>query len=181
MGYCGGTSESPTYHNIGDHAETIQIDFDADKTSYGALLAAFWKNHNPCGRPWSTQYMSAVFYHDDEQKRLTTVTMQQEEARRGSKIHTAITAAGPFTLAEDYHQKYYLRQEETLFSEYSAIYPELKDFVHSSAVTRVNGYVGGNGSGEDLDREMTGLGLSDKGQARLRNYVKEVTEETGGR
>ena len=30
MGYCGGTLKDPTYHHLGDHSETVQVDFDTD-------------------------------------------------------------------------------------------------------------------------------------------------------
>ena len=34
VGYAGGTTENPTYHNLGDHTETIQIDYDPTQISY---------------------------------------------------------------------------------------------------------------------------------------------------
>ena len=35
VGYTGGTNEAPTYSTIGDHTESIQIDFDPSQISYG--------------------------------------------------------------------------------------------------------------------------------------------------
>ena len=52
VGYAGGTTESPTYHNIGDHTETIQIDYNPAKISYEQLLEIYWDNHNPAVQPW---------------------------------------------------------------------------------------------------------------------------------
>ena len=171
VGYAGGTTEDPTYARIGDHAESIEIDFDPEKTSYAALLDVFWRSHNPCRREWSRQYMSAIFHHDEEQRRLALETKAREQARRGRDVRTAVFPAGRFTPAEDYHQKHFLRQEGTLIAEYSAIYPEWSDFLRSSAVTRVNGYVGGSGTAEALAAEIGDLGLSAEGQARLRDTV----------
>ncbi|MFC1913781.1 hypothetical protein ACFLXF_00685 [Chloroflexota bacterium] len=51
--------------------------------------------------------------------------------------------------------------------EYQAIYPELKEFINSTAVSRVNGYVGGNGSMEHLQKEIDRLGLSAAGKDLL--------------
>lgn len=31
----------------GDHTETIQVEYDPNKTSYGELLKLFWENHDP--------------------------------------------------------------------------------------------------------------------------------------
>jgi len=30
VGYTGGTTPEPTYHKLGDHSESVQIDFDPD-------------------------------------------------------------------------------------------------------------------------------------------------------
>lgn len=34
VGYTGGSTKNPTYHNLNDHTETIDIEFDASKISY---------------------------------------------------------------------------------------------------------------------------------------------------
>ena len=66
----------------------------------------FWATHNPCARPGSRQYMSAVFYHDDAQKELALQTKDREEVKRGRAVATAVLPLTAFYLAEDYHQKY---------------------------------------------------------------------------
>ncbi len=38
VGYAGGSTRNPTYHSLGDHTETVQIDFDPTKVSYEKLL-----------------------------------------------------------------------------------------------------------------------------------------------
>jgi len=59
---------NPTYHNLGDHTETLQIDYDPLKISYEKLLDLFWEEHDH--QPLlSRQYKAVVFYHDEEQKR----------------------------------------------------------------------------------------------------------------
>ena len=40
MGYAGGTTENPTYTRLGDHSETIRIEYDPDVVSYSDLMAA---------------------------------------------------------------------------------------------------------------------------------------------
>ncbi len=54
-----------------------------------------------------------------------------------------------------------------LTAEYDAIYPQMKDFVNSTAVSRVNGYLGGYGSSAQLNKEIGSLGLSPEGRKRL--------------
>lgn len=167
VGYAGGSKENPTYYSLGDHSETIQIDYDPTQISYGQLLEVFWNSHNPTYEPWSRQYMSIIFYHSEDQRRLAIETKESEEARLGRHIFTEIVPFSEFYLAEDYHQKYHLRQESALMAEFRAIYPATEDFVASTAVARVNGYVGGYGELATLEEELSLLGLSEAGRQRL--------------
>lgn len=171
VGYAGGTTKNPTYRSIGDHSETTQIDFDPTKISYKEMLDRFWNTHNPCRAAYSMQYRSAIFYHNDEQKKIALETLQREEAKRG-KIHTAIVPATEFYLAEDYHQKYALRNSAELMAEFEKIYPDLNDFVNSTAAARINGYLHGNGSAAALEAEAPLLGLSENGLKVLRGYLR---------
>jgi peptide-methionine (S)-S-oxide reductase len=122
--------------------------------------------------------MSAVFYHSDEQKQIALQTRDREANRLGSKIHTEIIPATPFYLAEAYHQKYYLRQVPELVKEYAALYPDLNAFIGSTAVSRVNGYIGGHGSSESLQKEIAGLGLSPAGSKRLIEIVHALDKSS---
>ena len=171
VGYAGGAKENPTYYSLGDHAETIQIDYDPARISYAELLDLFWAAHSPTSRPWSSQYASIIFYHDAEQKRLAEESHEREAARRGAPIYTEIEPFTRFYLAEDYHQKYRLRGDRALLAEFQAIYPDLDGLVASTAAARVNGYLGGNGSLAQLEAEIDELGLSPEAQARLREIV----------
>ncbi len=165
VGYTGGSEENPTYRALGDHAESIEIDYDPGVISYRELLKIFWKSHNPGIRSWSRQYMSAIFYHNEEQKKLAVESMERHAARTHGKISTQILAAGRFYPAEDYHQKYYLRQRPELVNEFRTIYPE-GTFVDSTAAARVNGFLAGNGSYTALKAELSDL-LSPDDSARL--------------
>jgi hypothetical protein len=163
--------ENPTYHNLGDHIETVEVDFDPSVISYGKLLDLFWASHDPRERPRRRQYMSAIFPRNDEQKRLAIEARSREAARRGGRIRTEILPASRFHLAEAYHQKFALRGRPELLKEYEAIYPSLGDFLASNAVTRVNGYVAGYGTCESLRGEIGELGLSPAGRKRLEEIV----------
>ena len=157
---------------MGDHIETIQLDYDPLRVSYQELLDIFWKSHNPTRRPWSRQYMSVIFYHNPEQKNLAFKTRDRESARRETKIYTEIEPAEKFYLAEDYHQKYRLRQERDLMREFNAMYPKFKDIVNSTAAARVNGYLGGHGSLPMLQKDLNKIGLSPESGQKLTGYVK---------
>jgi len=111
--------------------------------------------------------MSIIFYHSEEQIRLAIETKESEQARLGGDIYTEIVHFSKFYLAEDYHQKYYLGRESALMEEFKAIYPAPEDFIDSTAVARVNGYVGGYGTRATLEEEPGILGLSQAGIERL--------------
>lgn len=179
VGYTGGITPDPTYRRIGDHSETIQIDYDPTIISYEELLDVFWNAHNPTRSNLSTQYKSAIFYHDETQRKLAEASKAQEQAKQGRTIYTEIDALRTFYLAEDYHQKYYLRGRKDLVREFKAIYPDLGDFINSTAVTRANAYVGRNGTWQMLQHEIDSLGLSTEAQGRLVEIfdpTKELTD-----
>jgi hypothetical protein len=115
--------------------------------------------------------MSAIFTRNDEQKNLAIRTKSREAARRNGRIYTEILPASRFYLAETYHQKYMLRGRSDLMKEYEAMYPSFSDFLASRAVTRVNGYVAGNGMCDSLRGELDGLGLSPAGRKRLEDIA----------
>ncbi|NLE43693.1 MAG: peptide-methionine (S)-S-oxide reductase [Chloroflexi bacterium] len=172
VGYAGGTKESPTYYDLGDHSESIEIEYDPTQVSYEELLAVFWDTHNPTQPAYSRQYMSAIFFHDESQKELAIASKESEANRLQATIHTLIAPAGHFTQAEDYHQKYLLRQRGDLLVEYQSVYPDVDDFIRSTAVARVNGYLGGYGTVAQLEAELESLGLSAEGQQTLVSLVR---------
>jgi len=116
--------------------------------------------------------MNAVFYQNEHQKNLVLESKARVETTVGGKIKTQIVAIRSFTLAEDYHQKYLLKSRKNLTNELSHIYPNHRDFVDSTAVTRLNGYVGGHGSPTQLSREIESLGLSPQGRQALTEIVR---------
>jgi len=170
VGYAGGQKDNPTYYNLGGNAETVQIDYDPARVTYGDLLEVFWSSHNST-YPSSGQYRSAIFYHSEEQKKLALESKEREQVKHGREIFTQIEPFRRFTLAEDYHQKYYLRGMPRIVDEYKRIYPDLIDFVNSTAVARVNGYAGNNGGCDSLKRDLPSLGLSQSAREKLANLI----------
>jgi hypothetical protein len=55
--------------------------------------------------------------------------------------------------------------------EFEAMYPSFSDFLASTAVARVNGYVAGYGTCDSLRGEFDGLGLSPAGRKRLEDIA----------
>ncbi|NII85649.1 peptide-methionine (S)-S-oxide reductase MsrA [Pedobacter riviphilus] len=117
-GYEGGTLSNPTYEEVctgaTGHAEVLEITYNPMVISYDDLLEVFWKSHDPTtlnrqGADSGTQYRSVVFYHTAEQKALAEKYKAELNKTNayGKKVVTAIEAAKPFYIAENYHQNYF--------------------------------------------------------------------------
>ena len=171
VGYAGGKKEAPTYRSIGDHTETVQVDFDPNRITYARLLDIIWESHRPAGRNPSGQYMHVIFYHDDVQKQIALASKADLERKTGRPVTTRVLPVRSFTMAEDYHQKYILKQNRDLMRELTRVYPRHRDLVASTAAARMNGYAGGNGTAEQLARELSSLGLSSQADQILSRMV----------
>ncbi len=117
VGYTGGHTKNPTYNEIciGDtgHAESIEITFDPEKTSYRKILEFFFQIHDPTtpnrqGNDIGSQYRSAIFVHDETQKKISETLVREINGAGFFKnpVVTEITPAGPFHEAEKNHQDY---------------------------------------------------------------------------
>jgi peptide methionine sulfoxide reductase msrA/msrB len=120
VGYTGGKVPNPTYKlictGITGHAEAIQIAFDPSKIGYEEILGYFFRMHDPTTlnrqhNDVGTQYRSAIFYHTDEQKQVAERVKERVEKSGKWKrpIVTEITKASEWWPAEDYHQKYLIK------------------------------------------------------------------------
>ncbi|MEO6870926.1 MAG: peptide-methionine (S)-S-oxide reductase MsrA [Chthoniobacterales bacterium] len=122
VGYTGGTEPNPTYAQVSSgetaHREAIEVTFDPAKVTYAQLLAVFWQNINPIQRDGQftdigDQYTSAIFYLDEAQHQ--AVEASKDALGRSGKfqkpIATVVLSASQFWPAEEYHQKYYLKNK----------------------------------------------------------------------
>jgi len=180
VGYAGGTTSNPDYRHIGDHSETVRVEFDPQQISYSDLLEVFWENHDPTLEPYRNQYRNAVFATDDEQYRLAQESAERIAKSSGRPVRTVIEPAGRFYIAEDYHQKYLLRGVEDLLREFQTIYPSDQQLVASTAAARINGFLGCNGTAEELEQNLHRLGLSRPMQERLVGYIASSCRDFRG-
>ncbi len=171
VGYTGGTTPSPTYRSIGDHTETLQVDFDPIVISYEDLLEIFWASHSPVRSAWATQYKAAIFVGSDAQRERAVASAERQKQKLGKKITTEILPLERFYIAEDYHQKYYLQMHRELNAAMTSIYPQIADFTKSTAVAKINGLMAGHGR-EQLEFILPLLGLDDDLQRKLAALVR---------
>jgi peptide-methionine (S)-S-oxide reductase len=145
----------------------VQVDFDPTQISYKALVEVFFAAHDSTISGLPLQYRSVIFVHDAEQERIAQEVMQHVQATAKRPVQTVILPLQAFYPAEDYHQKYALQGDSILFGEFRAMYPDMKALLDSTAATRVNAYLYGDGTAEQLQAEIDKLGLSPEAVARL--------------
>ena len=117
-GYVGGSAATADYKSVctgrTDHAEAIEIVYDASQTTFGQLLKIhFSVAHDPTqkdrqGNDVGRQYRSAVFYRNEEQQRVAEAYIRQLDAAGvfTSPIATTVEPLKEFLEAEAYHQNY---------------------------------------------------------------------------
>ena len=120
VGYTGGTKPNPTYEEVSTgktgHFEAIEVVYDPAKISYSQLLDEFWKSIDPTQdfgqfADLGPQYRTAIFTHSEEQKRLALASKERLEksGKFDRPLVTELIPASKFYKAEEYHQKYYLK------------------------------------------------------------------------
>lgn len=138
-------------------------------TNYANLLDMFWDLHDPtaCRK---RQYMSAIFYHDNEQKVMAEESLKKHQNKIKQTIATKIVPAATFYDAEDYHQKYLLKRNAALCE--SLAKSGLKNFKESHVAARLNGYCSGNGTLAAFEAECEKLGINGTQAALVRQCRK---------
>lgn len=115
VGFMGGHVHHPTYAQVCEkttgHLETTEVEYDATKTSYEALVRLFFETHdftqtNGQGPDIGPQYLSCLFYATDEEKQIAEKYIQIL-TDKGYKVATMLKPISTFWQAEDYHQQYY--------------------------------------------------------------------------
>lgn len=120
VGYTGGTTKNPTYQDVCSgttgHAEAVRIEFDPRVISYEDILRFFFRMHDPTTlnrqhNDVGSQYRSAIFVRNDQQREVAESVIREVDASGfwDKPVVTTIEPAGPFTVAEEYHQDYLIK------------------------------------------------------------------------
>jgi peptide-methionine (S)-S-oxide reductase len=119
VGYIAGQTPNPTYEEVCSgrtgHTEAVLVVYDPSVTRYGALLKAFWENHDPTqgmrqGNDIGTQYRSGLYTTTEAQASEAVASRDAYQAALSARglgaITTDIQPAPVFYPAEAYHQQY---------------------------------------------------------------------------
>ncbi|KAA0025687.1 hypothetical protein IC582_018498 [Cucumis melo] len=145
VGYAGGTKHNPEYRSLGDHAESVRVEYDPKLISFRQLLEVFWSSHDSRqvfgqGPDVGNQYRSIIFtIIDTEESRLATASKENEQQKsRGSAVTTQIQELGAFYPAEPEHQKFELKRNP-FFLQLMGNLPE-EELEMSTLAANMNGY-----------------------------------------
>lgn len=114
-GYANGKTANPTYEDVCQrdtgHAETVQIQYDAEQISLATLLQHFLRIINPTtlnrqGNDVGKQYRSGVYYTDATDAPIIAAALSQAQREYRQNIVVEQQKLDNFYLAEEYHQDY---------------------------------------------------------------------------
>lgn len=116
-GYTGGDAKDATYPLVSAgrtrHTEAVRVRYDPAKVSYAQLVDHFWRTIDPTVKnrqfcDVGSQYRSGIYYEGQAQREVAQSSKAQlEKQGRFKQIQTEVLPAGPFHVAEQYHQDYY--------------------------------------------------------------------------
>jgi methionine-S-sulfoxide reductase len=120
VGYTGGSADDATYEKVSahrtKHREAIQVTYDPAQISYEQLLDIFWRNIDPTQADGQfhdigLSYQAAIYYGTDDEKKVAEASKEMlgKSGKFSKPIVTEILPVQPFYPAEEYHQKYYLK------------------------------------------------------------------------
>ncbi|QKS71611.1 peptide-methionine (S)-S-oxide reductase [Paenalkalicoccus suaedae] len=155
VGYAGGNAENPTYKEMGDHSETLQIDIDPSIITGEEVLDLFWDLHSGKQHGYrDRQYRSVLLYENNRQKEIAIERMKKWEKKKGHLIETEIAPLTSFTLAEDYHQKYRLKRYKKVTLSLLECFKTHEAFNHAMLTARLNGLASGVGTKAGIIKEL---------------------------
>ncbi|WP_303969208.1 peptide-methionine (S)-S-oxide reductase MsrA [Sporosarcina ureae] len=122
-GYMGGHLDNPTYEDVkkgtSGHVEVVEITFDPVLFPYDKLLEVYWQQIDPTDAEGQFQdrgpsYTTAIFYYTEAQREAAEKSKDKLAASGifTKPIVTPIRPAETFYPAEEYHQDYYIKEEE---------------------------------------------------------------------
>ncbi|WP_244935781.1 peptide-methionine (S)-S-oxide reductase MsrA [Paenibacillus glycanilyticus] len=175
VGFAGGTTAEPSYRSMGDHTETVELQFDAALVSYDELLELFWNNHNPYNINGykDRQYQSLLLYRDDEQAEAFRRIKSRMEETKGI-LDTELSPFNAFYPAESRHQKYYLKRFPDAVEKLMSLYLSEEELERSTLAARLNGVAKGFLNLERLQNEMKGWPVAEDELKKILSLIRQI-------
>ncbi len=140
VGYAGGSTPDPTYHDIGDHSEAVQVDYDPTATTFADLVDVAVANHDPTRQAGKRQYHSILFYGTEAERATVEAALSDLAV---PSIETRVEELTAFTLAEPYHQKFTLADKRYATDAFEAAGYDEAGIRESPAAATLNALLAG--------------------------------------
>lgn len=120
-GYANGRVENPSYQQVCSnntgHAETVRVVYDADTVSLQKLISLFFKIIDPTslnrqGNDIGTPYRTGIYYANDCELPVINTLISRLAVDYSKPVVVEICKLEGFYPAEDYHQKYLIKNPE---------------------------------------------------------------------
>ena len=117
VGYANGPEKAPSYEEVcadSGHAETLRIDYDEQAITLTALLGYYFMVIDPLsvnrqGHDEGIQYRTGIYYTDASLLPEIEAVYRKEEEKAGAKLAVELEPLRNFYPAEEYHQKYLVK------------------------------------------------------------------------
>uniref|UniRef100_A0A915JEY8 peptide-methionine (S)-S-oxide reductase n=1 Tax=Romanomermis culicivorax TaxID=13658 RepID=A0A915JEY8_ROMCU len=170
IGYTGGTTLDPTYDHINDHTEAVYIEYDPNLIRLSDLLTVFWNSHDPTILN-KNRFKSAIYFSNDNELTIVANSRTKLQTELVRPILTEILPLGKFYEAEECYQKFNLRSYDMLFESLKSQDGRLAHDDH--VMTRLNGFLSGYGTLEQLDKESSHWNL----KAQQIHYIRQIMKQ----
>lgn len=121
VGYANSDIGSPSYEDLKTHrssaAETVEVCYDENKISLKEILDLFYKIIDPTlldrqGHDIGHQYRTGIYYEDPEDEPIIRKSLDDLSASYTLPILTELLPLQNFTVAEEYHQDYLIKNPQ---------------------------------------------------------------------
>ena len=134
VGYANSDIPSPSYEDLKAHrssaAETVEVVYDEDRISLNEILELFFLIIDPTildqqGHDIGHQYRTGIYYIEKEDVPLIEDALNTLQTKYKDPIVTELLPLENFTVAEDYHQDYLIKNPQG----YCNVDPKMFEFV----------------------------------------------------
>lgn len=103
VGYAGGTTAAPSYHNQGDHVMALRVSFDTHTIGYEDILRHALTYH------YGPESAVTIFYTDPREHSAGQLVVDQLQQRGEVNRQVNLKLLTNFFVGEDYQQHYLAR------------------------------------------------------------------------
>ena len=121
VGYANSDIKSPSYEDLKAHrslaSEAVEVVYDENKISLKEILDLFFMIIDPTildqqGHDIGHQYRTGIYYLNEDDLPVTEESLKKLSEKYDRPIVTELLPLENFTVAEDYHQDYLIKNPE---------------------------------------------------------------------